>query len=552
MRVKIQVGWLQEFQKKHPSKAIEQLIRYEREDKVVWYSIGDLNEKALADLDALAASKQGKNATGIVQRIKALRNLRKNPGAIIIKLEALAPAMKLFLKDNTNHWLFDVEGEFPLPMFIEGVHYHPRDKRNRTPAYVQMELRWMERGEQKSKTISWEYEDVIGGTSVPQLLEKAFLAAPNKEYLWDYDAEMKRYAQFRYQTGAQFVGEGQAEVIEGRWARGNVSLVQDGFACKLVMDDEDKEGQKSGDGDGIIVDGFWEADAPAVEGEDEEDKGEEEEDDARRRVSLPVHPYVKLFNLDKHYFMIAYISQLKPYAWDTSLADKLILPEEHKTAVQILMDTANEDMDDIIRGKSGGTICICTGVPGSGKTLTAEVTSETIKKPLYKVQCSQLGTDEEEIEKQLSVVLNRASRWKCLLLIDEADVYVRERGTDIHQNAIVGVFLRVLEYYPGILFLTSNLATVLDDAILSRATVHIKYVAPGRENLLKIWKVLAVQYKLDGMTPELIKKLVDAFPEIVGRDVKSLLKLAARFQRQLKCKTDLELFKRVAVLKDIE
>src|SRR6185295_19284784 len=104
----------------------------------------------------------------------------------------------------------------------------------------------------------------------------------------------------------------------------------------------------------------------------------------------------------------------------------------------------------IVAGKTGGTIVFCTGEPGTGKTLTGEVFSEVIKRPLYVVQCSQLGTDEEELEKQLKKVLRRAQRWGAILLIDEADVYVRERGDDIQQNAIVGVFLRVLEYYRGI------------------------------------------------------------------------------------------------------
>jgi AAA+ superfamily predicted ATPase len=167
---------------------------------------------------------------------------------------------------------------------------------------------------------------------------------------------------------------------------------------------------------------------------------------------------VKLFDLDRHCFVRAHVDQVKDYVWDTNLGDKLILPHSHKEVIQILMETAKDQIDDIIRGKSGGTICICTGEPGTGKTLTAEVTSEVIKSPLYKVNCSQLGTNEEEIEKELSRVLSRASRWQALLLIDEADVYVRARENDIQQNAIVGVFLRVLEYYRGILFLTSNRA----------------------------------------------------------------------------------------------
>jgi MoxR-like ATPase len=37
-------------------------------------------------------------------------------------------------------------------------------------------------------------------------------------------------------------------------------------------------------------------------------------------------------------------------------------------------------MDDIVAGKSGGTTVLCAGPPGVGKTLTAEVYSEIIRR----------------------------------------------------------------------------------------------------------------------------------------------------------------------------
>ena len=35
------------------------------------------------------------------------------------------------------------------------------------------------------------------------------------------------------------------------------------------------------------------------------------------------------------------------------------------------------------------------------------------------------------------------------MLIDEADVYIKRREDDMTMNAVVGVFLRVLEYFNG-------------------------------------------------------------------------------------------------------
>lgn len=45
----------------------------------------------------------------------------------------------------------------------------------------------------------------------------------------------------------------------------------------------------------------------------------------------------------------------------------------------------------------------------------------------------------------------------AVVLLDEADVFLEERDVrDLNRNALVSVFLRALEYYEGILILTSN------------------------------------------------------------------------------------------------
>jgi cysteinyl-tRNA synthetase len=106
--------------------------------------------------------------------------------------------------------------------------------------------------------------------------------------------------------------------------------------------------------------------------------------------------------------------------------------------------------------------------------------------------------------------------------MDEADVYVRQRGSDIEQNAIVGVFLRNLEYYNGILFMTSNLDSI-DDAILSRATAHIVYSKPVPDDIETIYNIQSdlLNVKLSIEQLDILKSF-----EIVGRDIKALLKLA--------------------------
>ncbi len=97
------------------------------------------------------------------------------------------------------------------------------------------------------------------------------------------------------------------------------------------------------------------------------------------------------------------------------------------------------------------------GPPGTGKTLTAEGISELLKCPLYMVSAGELGTDSRYLESELQKILDICHAWGAILLLDEADVFLEKRNMhDIHRNALVSIFLRQLEYFQGILFLTTN------------------------------------------------------------------------------------------------
>ncbi len=60
------------------------------------------------------------------------------------------------------------------------------------------------------------------------------------------------------------------------------------------------------------------------------------------------------------------------------------------------------------------------------------------------------------METVLNEILTRAQRWDAVMLIDAADVYIKRRGDNITMNAVASVFLRVLEYFNGLLFCCST------------------------------------------------------------------------------------------------
>lgn len=266
---------------------------------------------------------------------------------------------------------------------------------------------------------------------------------------------------------------------------------------------------------------------------------------------LPEHPVVKVFDLRTHEFLWVHADNMEPHSYDKSLRDKLILPPTHRDLLDVLTTDLGAFVNDFVEGKSAGNVILCKGIPGVGKTLTAEVYAELIERPLYSIHSGALGTTAEAIEENLKVIFQRGSRWNCVLLLDEADVFVVQRGNNIEQNAIVAEFLRTLEYFDGLLFMTTNRPDDIDEAIISRCAAIIDYAPPTAADAAAIWRVMATQFQAE-LGDELIAELVALFPEIAPRDIKMLFRLALRVSTAKKEPLTVQTFRRCAMFRAIK
>jgi len=148
-------------------------------------------------------------------------------------------------------------------------------------------------------------------------------------------------------------------------------------------------------------------------------------------------------------------------------------------------------------------------------------------------------------------VPTRAQRWGAVMLIDEADVYIKRRDDDMTMNAVVGVFLRVLEYFNGLLFLTTNRVDDIDEAIISRCIALIRYHPPDLESRERIWEVMVEQFGLE-VGAGVIRELAGIFPDASGRDIKGLAKLTAKYCSQKHLAPDVEAFKRCSIFRGMD
>jgi SpoVK/Ycf46/Vps4 family AAA+-type ATPase len=186
---------------------------------------------------------------------------------------------------------------------------------------------------------------------------------------------------------------------------------------------------------------------------------------------------------------------------------------------------------DLIAAKGEGCIFLCYGPPGTGKTLTAECLAEKLHRPLWSLSVSQLGTTPQSLEVMLMRVMEVAAYWGALLLLDEADVYLeRRKSSDLVRNAMVGVFLRQLEYYRGVLFLTTNRDFAFDEAFCSRISVFLRYENLTEDQRYEIWRNIL---NLSGMINIPSEEDIAEFArcEFNGREIRNVMQMAQTVAR---------------------
>lgn len=222
-------------------------------------------------------------------------------------------------------------------------------------------------------------------------------------------------------------------------------------------------------------------------------------------VSLPVNPETFKddefllcshsllgFSFSQKKWGVFAISKVTDVQWNAAAFNKLVMDSKKRDLVHTLVKSHRNDgvqFDDIVEGKGKGLVGLLSGSPGVGKTLTAEVVSEVTKRPLYMVSAGELGTQVYEVDERLEMVLEITRRWGCLLLIDEADVFLQKRdGLDLQRNSLVSIFLRRIEYFQGILIMTTNRKNIIDAAFESRIHFKLHYDDLDEVSRATVWK----------------------------------------------------------------
>ncbi|KAI5461567.1 P-loop containing nucleoside triphosphate hydrolase protein [Mariannaea sp. PMI_226] len=251
---------------------------------------------------------------------------------------------------------------------------------------------------------------------------------------------------------------------------------------------------------------------------------------------MMTYPIVRGYALKNKRWMEFFIDDVAEVKFNENAFSSLVLPTDQKELILAFAQSQvkfKDAFDDVISGKGKGIIMLLSGGPGIGKTLTAESVAEEMKVPLYIMSAGDLGTEAYEVEDNLARILEMVANWNAVLLLDECDVFLEARSAnDIARNRVVSIFLRTLEYYEGILFLTTNRVKNMDPAFQSRIHMSLEYPpldATARETVWRgfLSRAVGLQAKIEGdaaheITDEQVKEL--AALDLNGRQIKNVLK----------------------------
>ncbi|WP_228434382.1 ATP-binding protein [Natrarchaeobaculum aegyptiacum] len=146
------------------------------------------------------------------------------------------------------------------------------------------------------------------------------------------------------------------------------------------------------------------------------------------------------------------------------------------------------------RDKNAGVVALFKGLPGTGKTMAAEVLAKEVGMDVYKIDLSSVVSKYiGETEENLEEIFQAAEQSNAILLFDEADSIFGDRAevsdaTDRYANVEVNYLLQRIEHYDGIIVLTTNYAQNIDTAFSRRITHTIRFEKPDAATRRAIWE----------------------------------------------------------------
>jgi len=168
----------------------------------------------------------------------------------------------------------------------------------------------------------------------------------------------------------------------------------------------------------------------------------------------------------------------KLHVMGLSRKPRTVISRETRYSLEYL--NPDQDLEALTRGlqqNHQARICLY-GAPGTGKTAFAHYVAEQLDKPLLKKQASDiLSKWVGEAEKNIAAMFDEAEADDMVLLVDEVDSFLLDRGSSQNSWEITQVneLLVQMERFTGVFIASTNLLNLVDAASLRRFDLKIKF-----------------------------------------------------------------------------
>lgn len=179
-----------------------------------------------------------------------------------------------------------------------------------------------------------------------------------------------------------------------------------------------------------------------------------------------------------------------------------------------------------------GVHLLFAGPPGTGKTMTAEIVARELGLELYRIDLSRIVSKYiGETEQRLKELFDEAEQSGAILFFDEGDALFGKRtevkdSHDRYANMEASYLLQRIEAYDGVTILATNLMQNMEEALIRRISVVVKFPAPGPAEREQIFRA-----HLPAEAPvadDLDLEFLAARMEVSGGQIKNIV-LAAAF-----------------------
>lgn len=184
------------------------------------------------------------------------------------------------------------------------------------------------------------------------------------------------------------------------------------------------------------------------------------------------------------------MNNIRNVCWNEEAFSRVVLKQSEKELILALVSQHNTSAGTNAHGHARtGLKFLFHGPSGSGKKVTAESVAEVAQKPLYTINCGDIGVNSESAEKYLKTALLVGNMWGCIILLADADMFLEQRNqSGMLKSALVATFLRVLNKYEGIIIFTTTRVGVFDEDVKSLIHLRLKFWELGTYQRKYVWE----------------------------------------------------------------